>query len=229
MQINNEIILDFIHCRYKAFLKSKHQKGILSECQMLYNQLKQTQKNNFEKKLSENIKLIFHNISFDSKISKEGVALDLNFKNVDIDITVDGIEFANNKIIPIFITPFENITKYDKQFISLQSYFLQYEFKIPIDNCKVIHGKLLAQSKFKLSSSIRSTKKLVDELRKILSKSDEPSLVLNNQCITCDYRVNCMEKAKADDNLSLLDRATTKVIEKYKKKGIYYSATFLSI
>ena len=222
MQINDDILHDFIYCQYKAFLKSKHQKGILSEYQNLYNQLKQNQKFQFEKTLSENKTLICNNSTFDNTIPKTGISINLKFTHANITLIFDGIEFTgNNNIIPIFITPFEKITKYDKQFIALQSYYIQNEFNIHVECGKVIYGKLLNQTKFKLSASTQSIKKLIDALNKTISGSDEPSLVLNNHCIVCEYRAYCTEKAKADDNLSLLDRATNKVIEKYKKKGIF--------
>jgi predicted RecB family nuclease len=46
-------------------------------------------------------------------------------------------------------------------------------------------------------------------------------LILNKHCSICEYSTFCKEKAKADGNMSLLDRATSKTIEKYKRKGIF--------
>jgi len=54
-----------------------------------------------------------------------------------------------------------------------------------------------------------------------LSDSGEPSLILNKHCSICEYSASCKEKAEIDGNMSLLDRATSKAIEKYKKKGIF--------
>jgi len=222
MQINEEIIHDFIFCQYKAFLKSRQQKGILSDYQTLYNKLKQNQKSRFEKTLLEKKTLISNNSTYATNIQKEGISLNLKFTNTNINLIFDGIEFINNNsIIPIFITPFENITKFDKQFIVLKSYYIKNEFNINVDSCKVIHGKFLKQAKYKFSISLRNFKKSIDDLNRIINDSLEPSLVLNNHCLVCEYSSVCMEKAKADDNLSLLDRATTKIIEKYKKKGIF--------
>ena len=58
MQITNEILQSFIYCQYKAYKKSKNHIGAISDYQVLFNQLKQTQKLSFEKTLSENKKLI---------------------------------------------------------------------------------------------------------------------------------------------------------------------------
>jgi hypothetical protein len=59
MQISNEILQAFINCKYKAYKKSKQNVGNISEYETLYNQLKHTQKINFEKKLLEYKKQIF--------------------------------------------------------------------------------------------------------------------------------------------------------------------------
>lgn len=88
MQINNEILNDFIHCRHKAYRKSKQQKGIISDYEILYDQLKQAQKIEFEKSLSHNARPTFHQMTLHGTIPKEGIALDFNFKNENIDLTI---------------------------------------------------------------------------------------------------------------------------------------------
>ncbi|MDA3906886.1 MAG: TM0106 family RecB-like putative nuclease [Bacteroidales bacterium] len=222
MHINNEILYGFVFCQHKAFLKSKRQKGIISEYQTLYNQLKQKQKCHFEQNLSENGIQIFTDSTFDNIVQKEGVSLDLTFKVSNLKLIFDGIEFTGtSNIIPIFIIPLEKVTKYDRQFILLQSYYIQKECNIKIEYVKVIYGKYLNKRKLKLSVPTPSIKKLIGTLNAIAIDSVEPSLILNNHCVVCEYRTYCMDKAKADDNLSLLDRATDKIIEKYKKKGIF--------
>lgn len=222
MQINNDILYDYIHCPYKAYRKSKHQIGILTNYQMFHNQLKQTQKENFEKNQSVNSQMFLTNKAFDSVPPNEGVALNLNFKNANIDMTLDGVEFIGTKnIIPIFITPFEKVTQTDKLFLALQASFIQSEFNLKVEYFKVIYGKNLQETQFKLSSFTKNNEKIIGEMNQMLSDSTEPPLILNKHCSVCEYRISCREKANADGNISLLDRATPKVIEKYKKKGIF--------
>ncbi|HEY5464623.1 MAG TPA: hypothetical protein VIJ95_15280 [Hanamia sp.] len=159
MQINDEILHAFIHCPYKAYRKSKGQTGITSDYQMLYNQLKQTQKVNFGKQLSENIKLVSSNTTFDGILPKEGVALSLNFKNANIDFTLDGVEFTGRKsIIPIFITPFEKVIRTDKLFVALQATLIQNEFNLRAEYCKIAFGENIRQPKFGLLSFAKQLK-----------------------------------------------------------------------
>lgn len=157
------------------------------------------------------------NFAFNNRI-----ILDQKFSNSNAEIILDGIEIiGKNKVIPILLTPFEKITQTDKLFIALQSSFIQSEFNLKIESFKVFYGRNLHEAQFKLSSFIKNIKEIIDELNKNLSDSGEPSLILNKHCLVCEYRTTCKEKAKADDNMSLLDRATSKIIGKYNKKGIF--------
>lgn len=222
MQINNEILNDFIICHYKAYRKSKHQTGIITDYQLLYNQLRQKGKENFERTITKNTNPIAYNPNCYNNTPERGISLNPKFTNSNIDISLDGIEFKGKKnITPIFITPFEKVTATDKLFVSLQALLIETEFNLKIVNCKVIHGKNLQGMQFKLSSTTKNIKKIIVELNKILLSSDEPTLILNRHCAYCEFSSSCKEKANTDGNMSLLDRATPKVIEKYKKKGIF--------
>lgn len=48
-----------------------------------------------------------------------------------------------------------------------------------------------------------------------------PQMILNKHCQLCQFQKECLEQAEKDDNLSLLDRITTKKIQQYQKKGIF--------
>ncbi len=222
LRINNEILLDFIHCPYKAYRKSKHQKGIISDYETLYGQLKQAQKISFEKSISKNSKPILHQITFNGTIPKESIALDFNFKNENIDLAVDGIEFFDKKkFIPIFITPFEKVTRTDKFFLALQAFFIQNEFNLQVENCKVVFGKGIRQTRFKLSSFAKTIKKEVVEMGKILSNSNAPQFFRNNHCQVCEFQQDCLERLIERDDLSLLAGLKPKEIQQKNNRGIF--------
>lgn len=222
MQINDEILQAFIHCPYKTYKKSKGQTGIVSDYQMLYNQLKQTQKVNFGKQLSGNIKLVSSNTTFDGILQKEGVALGLNFKNANIDLTLDGAEFTGRKnITPIFITPFEKVTRTDKLFVALQATLIQIEFSLQVEYCKIAFGKNIRQTKFGLSSFAKAIKKSITELNKVLSSSNAPDFYKNTHCPVCEFQNSCLEKLVERDDLSLLTSLKSKEIIQRNNRGIF--------
>lgn len=217
------MIYDLINCQYKAYRKFRQEKGNTSEYQLLYDRLKQSQKDNFSNALIQNKKLFVSNSTFDNTvIREEGVLLNLRFTNTVIDLTLDGAEFSGQKnISPIFITPFEKITTANKLFVALQATFIHNEFGIQVDNCKIIYGKNLQQAKFKLSTFIKSIKKLMIELDKILRHSATPPFFKNSHCPICEFQNSCFEKLIERDDLSLLAGLKPKEIQQKNNRGVF--------
>lgn len=77
--------------------------------------------------------------------------------------------------------------------------------------------------RFKLKDSYSSLISLLEPLQEWLNNSSlvEPPVILNKHCQVCQFRDQCQVKAIQEDNLSLLDRITPKVIRQYEKKGIF--------
>lgn len=222
MQINNEILNDFITCQYKAYRKSKGQSGTISDYQILYNQLKENKKENFERNISKDKNLISSNSLFDNITSKGGISLNLKFTNTNIDLMLDGIEFTGKKnIIPIFFTPFEKVTTGDKLFLALQATFIQNEFNLQIENCKIVSGINLKQIKFKFSSFTKSIKKLIGEMNKMSSNSNAPVFFKNGHCQVCEFQNSCIEKLIEKDDLSLMTALKPKEILQKNNRGIF--------
>src|SRR4029434_9874322 len=48
-----------------------------------------------------------------------------------------------------------------------------------------------------------------------------PPIVLNKHCPLCPFQGSCLAQAEQEDNLSLLDRMTPKVIQRYHRKCIF--------
>jgi predicted RecB family nuclease len=76
--------------------------------------------------------------------------------------------------------------------------------------------------KVTLAERYRETASVLAELRGMAARdSTPPPIILNRHCPLCPFRAECRAKAKADDDLSQLDRMTPKVIRRYHKKGIF--------
>ncbi|MEK6616254.1 MAG: hypothetical protein AABZ32_09115, partial [Bacteroidota bacterium] len=194
----------------------------MSEFEKIFIEVQHSRKLMFSETLSSAKALIRIQSEGTDFTPNNGTILDPKFTKSNIEITLDSIEYiGKNKVIPILLTPFEKITQTDKLFVSLQASFIQSEFNLKVENCKVIYGRNLQETQFKLTSFTKNIRKITFELNKILAGSGEPPLILNKHCSICEYKTSCKEKAKANGNISLLDRATSKIIEKYKKKGIF--------
>jgi predicted RecB family nuclease len=78
-------------------------------------------------------------------------------------------------------------------------------------------------SKVKLAAKYREVRRIVETLRAWVKApaSDAPPVMLNKHCPSCPFRDACLPKAEQEDNLSLLDRMTPKLMRKYHDKGIF--------
>ena len=78
-------------------------------------------------------------------------------------------------------------------------------------------------SKVKLAGEYKAAKKIIEALKDWVQQPsvDAPPVVLNKHCPSCPFRNACLQKAEEEDNLSLLDRMTSKLLRKYHDKGIF--------
>ena len=78
-------------------------------------------------------------------------------------------------------------------------------------------------SKVKLAGKYKEVRRIVEALRAWASQpaGDAPPVVLNKHCPSCPFRDACLQQAEKEDNLSLLDRMTPKLMRKYHDKGIF--------
>jgi predicted RecB family nuclease len=77
--------------------------------------------------------------------------------------------------------------------------------------------------KVKLTGKYREVRRIVEILRAWAGApaATAPPVVLNKHCPSCPFRDACLQKAEEEDNLSLLDRMTPKLLRKYHDKGIF--------
>jgi predicted RecB family nuclease len=86
-----------------------------------------------------------------------------------------------------------------------------------------IIGAGLKPHKISLENGYKILTPILQDLHSsIQAKSSEPPpLVLNKHCPYCQFEHLCRTQAEKEDNLSLLDRATGKLVQYYEKKGIF--------
>lgn len=77
--------------------------------------------------------------------------------------------------------------------------------------------------KVKLENSYETLIPLLEDLQESIQAEapEPPPLVLNKHCPYCQFESLCQAQAEKEDNLSLLNRVTSKVIRRYEKKGIF--------
>ncbi|MCY7282635.1 MAG: TM0106 family RecB-like putative nuclease, partial [Cyanobacteria bacterium CAN_BIN43] len=96
-----------------------------------------------------------------------------------------------------------------------------------------IQGKLPAIGKIislglkshevRLESGYKLLTSILQELQELIQAKFpiSPPLILNKHCPYCQFQNLCRTQAEKEDNLSLLDRVSAKVLQNYEKKGIF--------
>ncbi len=86
----------------------------------------------------------------------------------------------------------------------------------------IIDGGLKSHQ-VRLENGYKILNPILEDLQKLTQSTPPkiPPLILNKHCTYCEFQNLCQVQAEQDDNLSLLDHATSKVIRHYEKKGIF--------
>jgi predicted RecB family nuclease len=93
--------------------------------------------------------------------------------------------------------------------------------RLPSSGTLVLLGE--RRSKVKLVGKYKEVRRIVDALRAWAGDldGDSPPVLLNKHCPNCPFRDACLQQAEREDNLSLLERMTPKLMRKYHAKGIF--------
>ena len=83
--------------------------------------------------------------------------------------------------------------------------------------------------KVKLEATYNAIAKIIPALQQWVSgtSDEEPVVMLNEHCPSCQFRHKCKAAAEQADSLALLDRMTPKLVRRFQRKGIF-SITQLS-
>ncbi|MBV7335141.1 IS66 family transposase [Chloroflexi bacterium TSY] len=77
--------------------------------------------------------------------------------------------------------------------------------------------------KVKLEERAQTLLHVLEPLQEWLAEDapEEPPVILNKHCPLCPFRDACRAKAEQENNLSLLDKVTPKIVRKFERKGIF--------
>ena len=78
-------------------------------------------------------------------------------------------------------------------------------------------------SHIQLTMLITQLRPIIDTLKtwKANIPSQPPPIIFKDHCRICPFRKTCLDQAEKEDNLTLLDHMTPKIMGKYHKKGIF--------
>ena len=123
---------------------------------------------------------------------------------------------------PTIVVGTHTITKEQKIELAFVGHVLgKVQNKLPVAG--TIIGVDQQDHRVKLENIYKELRPIIKTLEEWITTSilEPPSVILNRHCSYCQFRNECKEKAETDNDLSLLDRMTPKLIRRYHKKGIF--------
>jgi len=229
-RITQDVLESYIHCRYKAYLKLKGQSGTKSD----YENLRVKLRNEVRLKAFSKIyaqasdKQVMSDVVLtDSVFDQEPLfVLNTSIKVGHLTVVIDGIKRITTKrqdlsfYAPMMIYEGSRIRKEQRLFLELCAAFLLKCQSIVPTVGLIWYSKDCKLSTIRLNTDSQKVKQIQLDLKKISASEIFPELILNSHCQMCEFQVHCYEKARQEDNLSLIRGISVKEIKSFNRRGI---------
>lgn len=232
MKINNDLFVNYLSCKYKAYLTLKGEKEEMSDYGLLQSKRQQAYKFTASSTLIRDNKQSF--IAPNSPLTKSDLVKNSQLFIIgaviihgDVTFHFDALKQVPGKsllgsfhYVPILFSENATIQKQQEMLLSLgslvlghiQGAYTTFGFIAFGNECKFT--KVYVQKyRLKIEQNIR-------DLLAILNNAI-PKLILNKHCRICQYEKRCFDQAKIEDNLSLLSGMGENSIRKLNRKGIF--------
>ena len=221
--INSEIVQAYSLCPRKAYLLmyGKEQGELHEYEQILIKKQLVNQARNLELLKQKNIDVYPYNTSNLEKGCKLLIDANLTAENFLCYCPIL-TKFNELSYEPTIFIGTYTVNKTDKLKLMFINYVLTEIQGKTSDKGYIINitGK---SRRLKLEESHTILTPILEPLQECLNDSslEEPPVILNKHCPICQFRKQCKETAIQEDNISLLDRVTPKIVRQYEKKGIF--------
>jgi len=238
--ISDSLFLDYLQCKYKAYLKLLGESGGRGDFEKFQDkktaEYRQQAREHLLTTRRTTSPLEVNSTFKDIKMQKLSVAINISISNDKYSLILDAAELASESHLrkpfykPIIFLPHQKIIKRNKLLLAFYGAALSYEQKAEPISGSIIFGDAFSSTKVQLASLIKVTSKIEKEISKMVDTQTAPSLRLNNHCKMCEFQEVCYTAAKEKDDLSLLKGHSGKEIDRLNKRGIFsvtqYSYTF---
>jgi predicted RecB family nuclease len=227
--ISSKAVVAYYHCPRKAFLflfsddkKEPHEYVCILENQADINRAKYLN-------ALEQAKFSVDTYEPDSMERGGNFLVDVTLKAHNFEAYCDALtnvqsssSFGKHSYEPVIVVGTHSIMKEQKIELAFVGQVLgQVQNQLPVAG--TIVGAETQTHRVNLDNFYKELKPIILTLKEWVttSPSEPPPVILNKNCPYCQFRNECREKAENGDDLSLLDRMTPKLIQRYHRKGIF--------
>jgi len=227
--ITSEILVSYSLCPRKAYLLlCTNQRGTPNEYMSILQQQKQALQRDYIKDLKQkNPDALSYSIDNLKNGSEFLVNAKLKADEFEAEYGIltkvaGSSAFGRYSYEPTLFIGTHKIDKYQKLALFFVGYVLeQIQGKQPaVGRIVGVDGK---SHRVKLENSSKALGPLLEPLQELIQtlSPDPPALILNKYCIYCQFQNMCRDQAEQEDNLSLLDRVTPRLVRRYERRGIF--------
>ncbi|MEM7126836.1 MAG: hypothetical protein AAF702_10950 [Chloroflexota bacterium] len=227
--ISTDIVLAYADCPRKAhLLLYSNQSGMPHEYVQILDAQRRTSQTQYLAKLAQDNPDVVafqanglagkHKFLTDATLTAEQLTADCGL----LTKVASHSAFGHYSYEPTIFIGTHTISKQDKLALFFTAKVLEaLQAKAPAAGRIIdVSGKA---HKVKLADSPQPLIPVLEPLQEWIAEESptEPPVILNKHCPLCQFRVDCRAKAEQENNLSLLDRVTPKIIRQYERKGIF--------
>ena len=130
-------------------------------------------------------------------------------------------ERRSAQYIPIRFIFRNKITQADRLLIGFDALILSKLFRYNKNFGKIIRGNNYEVIKVKTNVLLAKVRKRIEKIVTLLEVPFSTALILNRNCVECEFKSECYQRAIEVDDLSLLQGMPSKEREMNHKKGIF--------
>jgi predicted RecB family nuclease len=227
MKITNEVLEAYLKCKVKAYLRNAGEKGTRTD----YETLLLSRRHIVREMATQKVFLSYgeqvtRSIAVTAESLKCGPSfvLDALYEDDLFCLKLDGLKkiAGPSRIGPFHYVPMllhygEKVGAEQRRLLELYALLLAGVQGLTPSHGLVWHGKDCRNSRITLKPA--RAEMLVRQLARTRN-AEQPKLLLNDHCQTCEFRQRCREHGAKEDNLSLLRGMSEKEIRALARKGV---------
>jgi predicted RecB family nuclease len=236
--LTDDILLAFLQCNFKAYLKLRGEAGETSNYQRTQDRLAAAYKVVATEGLLRRHEgqLVVQGPPSLPDALQSGAALitDVVASEAGESCHMDALEKHGSgpdpMYRPVLLIRREKLTANDRLLLAYSASVLgRLQGTRPLVG-RIVHGKDFSSSRVELPTLEGAVSDAIGHITDMIAAKEPPQLILNRHCSECEFRSRCSAAANEKDDLSLLTGMSVKEITALNARGIFtvrqYSYTF---
>ncbi len=226
-----DVLESYLNCRLKGYFKFTGQRGPKSDYENLRTEMRENVREAAIGKMvaSHPRETISRNVPLTISALKQRASLliDAALNDDFFSLTLDGLQKVDGPsklgdfhYIPVLFNEGETVRKEQRSMLGLCGLLISRLQGLMPSHGIIWYGEQCRTTKVRLNADMRTTERLLRDVKELCGLESPPPLILNEHCKVCEFRQRCHDQAVQEDNISLIRSLGVKEIKSYARKGI---------